>query len=204
MSDFPEGSLAASLLRSVTHSLEQLVFFETEHDPNLQLKDLKDGYWFHIAITEPITGSLTIYGDGSLFPAMAEQLFSDLSGNDMQRASDDLGREVANTIAGHLMAHLFTEQAFSLGLPDSGTGIPNDESSHTYIGFNIEGKQLMVTLGGAGLLEQAEIRNQAQHEQRPVDGWNDPFAEADSSWGQGPEANPETGQWPATGKWAQE
>ena len=200
--DQPETHfISRQLFRSIAHSFEQLVFFETSLSDVEELQQSPSITGFAIEITEPYNGQMVILGEEELFSAITQQFFGSM---DVPGSSDplhDMGCELANTIAGHFMAELYPDKTFRLGLPTKIGDVPDHHNDDITICCQIEDMQFFAFLTGSALID---------HAQPPISGstpedahWDDPFAEADAAWGQGPETNPETGQSAATRRWGQ-
>ena len=114
MSQAETHFISRQLFRSIAHSFEQLVFFETDKSEleNALISDNVTG--FVIDITQPYSGRMVILGDKDLFSAVTEQFFGTTSPPGTSDPLHDIGCELANTIAGHFMAELFRLKHFAL------------------------------------------------------------------------------------------
>ena len=190
--------IARQLYRSIAHSLEQLVFFEaTVHGDSPEDDPISDALAYAVEITEPAKGRLYIVGEKALFPEMTEQFF----GKNDSKCQHDLSCELTNTIAGHLMAKLFPNEVFRLGLPYQQEGKPPPAATSIHASCYIEGRKFQALITGDELIANAQGPNPQDNADCTQAECDDPFAEADACWGQGPEADPQTGQWPATRRW---
>lgn len=194
----PADLLANALHHSLAHTLENLVFEEALRvdDPKVYT-GMEAPHWFRVAVSDPVPGSIAIIVEDGLLAALAKQLFGPESSNN-RSLQLDAGRELTNTVAGHLMAHLVADEPFALGIPDDGPGLPQDSAQcQAQLTCLVEGRSLMALAWGQGLLVYAsDLPDEAP--QSASGGWQAGDPEA---WGSAPDADPQTGRWPAGGTW---
>ncbi len=197
----PAELLTNALHQSLAHTLENLVFEEALRvdDPG-SLDGMTAPHWFRVEVLDPVPGAIAVICEDGLLAALAALLFGPEGSReiDLQR---DAGRELSNTIAGHLMAHLVADEPFSLGIPSDGPGvIPKAETAQARLTCLVEGRSIMVLAWGPGLVVYAsDLPDESP--QSASGGWaaGDPEA-----WGTAPPADPQTGRWPAGGNWGEQ
>jgi CheY-specific phosphatase CheX len=111
-----EQLLQEGLEEAVSQSLENMAFIEVEMGEKLD-----DFPGFHstdlfvtVSVSKPLSGSLHLVLPDQLVTELTETVAEDEAGDALKK---DVLSELANTIAGRFLAHVFPRQEFEMGIP---------------------------------------------------------------------------------------
>lgn len=116
--------LYQAMRNAISQTLENMAFTEAnEHyDPNYIIP-ADDLTWAYLMVLDPLLGEIRLALPKTALKDLTAAVFS-LGEEDVTLAHmNDILHEVLNTIAGLFMSNLLTDnQAFKIGLPESGEG----------------------------------------------------------------------------------
>ena len=123
--------LYQAMLNAISQTLENMAFTEAnEHyDPNYTIP-ADDLIWAYLVVLDPLLGEIRLALPKTALKDLTASVFSLEEEEATQVQMDDILHEVLNTIAGLFMTNLLKDnQAFKIGLPESGDGaLPADDA----------------------------------------------------------------------------
>ncbi|MDY6853020.1 MAG: chemotaxis protein CheX [Thermodesulfobacteriota bacterium] len=148
----PNENLAEKIFEAVAETFENMAFMEAVPVSSDDVEPSSDStlLWSRIAVLQPVEGELTLLASEGLAGEITEAIFGE---TDEDASPDDMAfdalAELINTIAGRLMAELIPQdQAFELGLPETGKGWPQGSEEEIAYHFDLEGHKLMIIVQG--------------------------------------------------------
>lgn len=134
MTDASRSKIDETLPRIVSETFEGMAFLDVcmVCDPPVDLDNI-EWLWAKVEMNAPLTGNIYVVLPAELAEAIAYQIHGEIEKQLLdQIVADSLG-EIANTIAGGLLG-LLTPQtgSLSLGLPDTGKGLPKASPQHYF------------------------------------------------------------------------
>lgn len=139
-----EQVLMEGLEEALSESLENMAFLELESGERVEEKPQlqPDHMLVSLDITKPLSGKFYLVFPEDMVTEMTETVAEDEAEEEMKK---DVLSEMANTVAGRFLAHVFPKQEFEMGIPeccDSGKFRKSRFDNEIVMQFDAEGNLL--------------------------------------------------------------
>lgn len=133
--------------KAVSETFEGLAFLELTpgqiEDLSVNLKG-RDWMWSSIQVLAPVNGEMALALPESLVQEIVSSLYLDPSAGGPADKAKDVAGEIVNTFAGKVVAAVFPDETFTLGMPQTGEYPKHLESSERFLFLTDDERQLVV------------------------------------------------------------